>query len=694
MQFTAAYGSIDRVEKRMVRAVNDDRMDNAMMNVLNNMEEILRDRICGFHEYVLTSPIHLSYVSNHLCEMTGVREQDLLDDSRDLYVRLVHASDREKYSDFLRDLAKREQTLTCEYRLLRKDGTVIHVRDTITSRRMENGILVGDSVLTDITDLKNENNDLHFFSETVPFGFLRYSCQTQPRITYINPKMIDLLRFPEVRDGEMDYLELYKSNIFLMIPMEERRRFSKYLNRVYTSDTPLAGEMTILRCDGTRAHVFGWVTKCINEKGEAEFQSACMDITEGYKARKTNESRRYLKALSDVYDKIFEFNLDTNTVKCLHCGEASQFKQFENLALQIDDALEKWLLATVAPEDQDTIRGFFMEFCQKRMHRVGGKPPQITYQALSSDDRIKEYTGMFIKIDDAVSFFCCRETKDPEDSAALKTENDRLKETMRDLVMQFSDGIAAFEVSPEGCVKPLYASDNVCEFFGYTKENWIPLTDCFTPLEVFAANSEASYEEFANLLRTGEAEFTYFDYKSKTERNIKAICSEKEPTSNSPRYVMLYAVDGTGSNGRKALPENRTVTIRTFGYFDVFVGDSPIAFRNKKSKELLALLVDRKGGYVTSEEAISFLWEDEPANSLTFSRYRKVALRLKNTLEEYGIPDIVEVVDGKRRIVMDKVECDLYRYLSGKNEYSQLFNGNYLTNYSWGETTLGELLNH
>ena len=79
---------------------------------------------------------------------------------------------------------------------------------------------------------------------------------------------------------------------------------------------------------------------------------------------------------------------------------------------------------------------------------------------------------------------------------------------------------------------------------------------------------------------------------------------------------------------------------------------------------------------------------------MTFSRYRKVALRLKNTLEEYGIPDIVEVVDGKRRIVMDKVECDLYRYLSGKNEYSQLFNGNYLTNYSWGETTLGELLNH
>ena len=76
------------------------------------------------------------------------------------------------------------------------------------------------------------------------------------------------------------------------------------------------------------------------------------------------------------------------------------------------------------------------------------------------------------------------------------------------------------------------------------------------------------------------------------------------------------------------------------------------------------------------------------------ARYRKVALRLKNILEEYAITDIVESVDGKRRIVTDKVRCDLYDYLSQKEEYSQLFKGSYLTNYSWGETTLGELMNH
>lgn len=664
-----------------------------MNNTLNNIEEILGHQICGFHQYVLTSPVHLNYVSVNLCEMLGIQQTELLDDRADLYAQMVHPADREKYSDFINKIIIKEQSLTGEYRLVKKDGTIICVRDTITPKKLDDGTLIGHSVLTDITDIKNENTDLQFLNETVPCGFLRYTCEKQPKITYINPKMIELLRFPEVKDGEMDYLEMYKSNIFLMIPMEERRRFSKYLNRVFSSDVPIAGDMTLLRCDGTRAHIFGWVTKCINEQGEAEFQSVCMDITERYQARKSSESKRYLQALTDVYDKIFEFNLDANTVKCLHCEENSYFKRFENIAMQIEDALEKWLVASVATEQQDTIRRFFKDFCQKRLSGVDGKPPQITYKARSTDNNVKQYTGVFIKVDESVSFYCCREVKEAAESVALREENSQLKEKMRNLVTQFSDGIAAFEVTAEGLVKPLYATENVCDFFGYTEEEWLPLTERFTPLENFVSYSEVPYEKYAELLRTGEAEFSYFDYQSETERKIKAICSEKEPNVNSSRYVMLYPVEGGSEAVKQTLPENRTVSIRTFGYFDVFVGDTPIAFRNKKSKELLALLVDRKGGYVTSEEAISFLWEDEPANTLTLSRYRKVALRLKSTLEEYGITDIVEAVDGKRRIVMEKVECDLYNYLSGKEEYSQLFKGSYLTNYSWGETTLGELMN-
>ncbi|MGN0492273.1 MAG: hypothetical protein ACI4F7_01385, partial [Acutalibacteraceae bacterium] len=220
-----------------------------------------------------------------------------------------------------------------------------------------------------------------------------------------------------------------------------------------------------------------------------------------------------------------------------------------------------------------------------------------------------------------------------------------------------------------------------------TREEWLPLMKKSTLIKDFVSRSQTAYEDFEELLQSGEAEFTYYDYNIKSERRIKAICSPKSP-GISPRFILLYNIDDSEN---KRSDEDRTVYIRTFGYFDVFVGDKPIAFRNKKSKELFALLVDRRGGFVSSEDAITFLWEDEPVNSVTLARYRKVALRLKNILEEYGIADVVETVDGKRRIVREKVHCDLYDYLSGKEEFSQLFKGNYLTNYSWGETTLAEL---
>ena len=44
--------------------------------------------------------------------------------------------------------------------------------------------------------------------------------------------------------------------------------------------------------------------------------------------------------------------------------------------------------------------------------------------------------------------------------------------------------------------------------------------------------------------------------------------------------------------------------------------------------------------------------------------------------------DIVESVDGKRRIVSRAVRCDLYDYMSGDPRYAQLFKGSYLQNYS------------
>lgn len=656
-----------------------------MKNILYNAEKILNN-ISGFHQYNLLEPVHLTFVSQNFCDMLGYTEEELLSENKDLYAPLVYRDDSRLYSDFIYRLTQKEQTLTEQYRIVQKDGAIRYVNDTATSKRLEDGSLVAYSVLTDITSIKTENNNLHFLNETIPCGFLKYTCEKTPKITYINEQMLKILKFPEIQDEESNYLEMYKENIYLMIPMEEQRRFSLFLNRVYTQGVTIAGEITIIRYDGTKARLYGWVTRCVNEHGQEEFQSVCMDITERYKAKKASETDRYVKALTEIYDKIFEYDFSNMTVKCLHGQNSDVFRWLQNIPMHLEEAMEKWIESSVVEEDRAAVSKFFKDFFRKKIMDAEVKPPQIKYRALSSSGNIKTYLGIFLKIDSTVSLFCCRSITEENNSLRNEMKN------MQEFVMRFTEGIVAFEVEG-GNVKPLYASDNVCEFFGYTKEEWLAMAQTKNSIKRFVSKSGVDYEEFMELLDKGEAEFDYIDVKTQIPRRIKAVCSNHFSDGSTHRYVMLYNINNETNKKSEESTVKKDVYIRTFGYFDVFVNGQPIAFRNKKSKELLALMVDRRGGYVSSDEAISFLWEDEPTNALTLARCRKVALRLKNILEEYGISDIMESVDGKRRIVTDKVRCDLYDYLSKKEEFSELFKGSYLTNYSWGETTLGELLN-
>lgn len=155
---------------------------------------------------------------------------------------------------------------------------------------------------------------------------------------------------------------------------------------------------------------------------------------------------------------------------------------------------------------------------------------------------------------------------------------------------------------------------------------------------------------------------------------------QQEKTQKSYQYLHAGKVPG------------KDVYIRMFGYFEVFVDGVPLEFHNQKPKELLALLADRRGGLLSSREAVSVLWEDEPSDKVTLARYRKVAMRLKNTLEQYGIEDIVRIVGRKRCLDVTKVHCDYYDYLTRKPEFATLFKGAYLLDYSWGENTAAQLV--
>ena len=137
---------------------------------------------------------------------------------------------------------------------------------------------------------------------------------------------------------------------------------------------------------------------------------------------------------------------------------------------------------------------------------------------------------------------------------------------------------------------------------------------------------------------------------------------------------------------RDAVSENH-VFIKTFGYFDVFVDGKSVAFSSAKSKELLALLVDRNGGVVSTEQAISVLWEGRKYDETVQSLFRKVLKSLRVSLEEAGILDILVDNRNQRSVDKSKFACDYYELLEkGKTDNTKYF-GKYMEQYPWAKVT-------
>ncbi|MBP1736596.1 MAG: hypothetical protein H6Q60_477 [Oscillospiraceae bacterium] len=174
-------------------------------------------------------------------------------------------------------------------------------------------------------------------------------------------------------------------------------------------------------------------------------------------------------------------------------------------------------------------------------------------------------------------------------------------------------------------------------------------------------------------------------YRARKKNGNCVVCFEQGDARGS---VM---VPGTHSQMFDDINHSH-IYIRTFGSFDVFVDGKPLEFQSKKAKELLALLVDYRGGIVTNADAVAALWEDEVMSDVIASRYRNTAARLKKALDTAGIGNIVINQKRGRSIDMDKVACDLYLYMADNWKYRKLFTGQYMTNYSWSEATLATLL--
>lgn len=138
-------------------------------------------------------------------------------------------------------------------------------------------------------------------------------------------------------------------------------------------------------------------------------------------------------------------------------------------------------------------------------------------------------------------------------------------------------------------------------------------------------------------------------------------------------------------------PKPQTLYVQCFGFFEVFWQGKPLLFRRRRTKELLAFLVDRKGATCTAEEIAATLWEGETDLGKAKHQIRNLVSDLRATLRGIGMGELLIRKSGVLAIHAEQIDCDYYQMLSGSPDALNAFQGNYMTQYSWAEMTLGKL---
>ena len=127
--------------------------------------------------------------------------------------------------------------------------------------------------------------------------------------------------------------------------------------------------------------------------------------------------------------------------------------------------------------------------------------------------------------------------------------------------------------------------------------------------------------------------------------------------------------------------------VKCFGNFEAYIDGTPIKFKHKKTKELFAYLIDRCGATISTKEMMTVLYEDASKESYI----RNLRSDLYNTFEQLSISEALIRSGGDIGVNVKIIDCDYYDYLDGNKA---LFHGEYMSQYSFTEETLGWLINN
>lgn len=136
----------------------------------------------------------------------------------------------------------------------------------------------------------------------------------------------------------------------------------------------------------------------------------------------------------------------------------------------------------------------------------------------------------------------------------------------------------------------------------------------------------------------------------------------------------------------------KRIYIQMFGRFNVMNDGVPLKLSGK-TKEILALIAARRGKEISNEEIFRTVWENRTYSNESMKVYYNAISRLKHTLAEAGISDLLLSTRRGQMLNVTLCDCDYFAWQDKNVGSRDRFEGEFLSEYSWGEPILAGILN-
>ena len=193
------------------------------------------------------------------------------------------------------------------------------------------------------------------------------------------------------------------------------------------------------------------------------------------------------------------------------------------------------------------------------------------------------------------------------------------------------------------------------------------------------------------IFATGYAHYSLDAWKTAAKAFILKPVSKSDMKAAIDKVIANRSKAAGGGEGGSS-SSGKPLDVVCFGNFEIFHNGSPVHFARKKSKEMVAYLIDRKGAMISTGELRSALWEEEEDSEEKKGYIRVLANDIRKSMEDIGIQNFLRNDMDCYSVDIKAMSCDYLKFLEGDAQAKKSFSDEYMVQYPWAEMTLGTLL--